>query len=163
MTETQIRIVKALQDGLPLSEDPFGEIARRAEVSQDELLAQIRAWQDDGTIRRFGAILRHHRAGYSANAMVVWNVPDDQVEEFGRIAAASKAVSHCYQRPRFAGFEYNLYTMVHGASKEDCESAARKISEQTGTADYALLYTTAEFKKSSPVYFADAQRKDEQP
>jgi hypothetical protein len=64
-------------------------------------------------------------------------------------------VSHCYQRPRFAGFPYNLYTMIHGRSREECESAAGTISEQTGIADYALLYTTEEFKKTSPEYFAD--------
>jgi len=152
MTETQIEIIKALQGGLPLSDEPFLEAAQKAGVPQDELLAQLRAWKDDGTIRRFGAMVRHHPAGYSVNAMGVWNVPDDRVEEFGRTAAASGAVSHCYQRPRFAGFRHNLYTMIHGKSREDCEEAARQISEQTGIADYELLYTTREFKKASPVY-----------
>jgi len=153
MTETQIEIIKALQGGLPLSEEPFLEVARKAGVPQDELLAQIKAWKDDGTIRRFGAMLRHHRAGYPVNAMGVWNVPDDRIEEFGRTAAASEAVTHCYQRPRFANFRYNLYTMIHGRLREDCEKAARRISEQTGITDYALLYTTREFKKVGPVYF----------
>jgi len=153
MTETQIEIIKALQGGLPLSEEPFLEVAQKAGVPQDELLAQIKAWKDDGTIRRFGAMLRHHRAGYPVNAMGVWNVPDDRIEEFGRTAARSGAVTHCYQRPRFAGFRYNLYTMIHGRLREDCEKAARRISEQTGITDYALLYTTREFKKAGPVYF----------
>jgi DNA-binding Lrp family transcriptional regulator len=155
IADEQIRIVRALQEGLPLVEEPYRESAVRAGVSQDDLLEQIRAWKADGTIRRFGAILWHHRAGYSVNAMGVWNVPDDKVEDFGRRAAQSRTVSHCYQRPRFDGFKYNVYTMMHGKSREDCEEAARKISEQTGMTDYALLYTTAEFKKSSPVYFAD--------
>jgi len=153
MTETQIGIIKALQGGLPLCQEPFLEPAQKAGVSQDELLAQLQAWKADGTIRRFGAMLRHHRAGYSVNAMGVWNVPDDRVEDFGRAAARSRAVSHCYQRPRFIGFKYNLYTMIHGKSREECENAARRISEETGIADYALLYTTKEFKKARPVYF----------
>lgn len=157
MTEIQIRIIRALQEGLPLCEEPFAEIARRAGISQDDLLTQLQAWKDDGTIRRFGAILRHHQAGYSANAMGVWNVPDAQVESFGQTAASFKSVSHCYQRPRFGSFGYNLYTMIHGRSKEECEAAARKISEETGITEYKLLYTTAEFKKSSPVYFADEE------
>ena len=157
MTETQIRIIKALQDGLPLSPEPFKEIAGKAGVSEEELLAQIRAWKEDGTIRRFGAILRHREAGYTVNAMGVWNVPDNRIEDFARVAIAIPAVSHCYQRPRFGGFLYNLYTMTHGKSRADCESAARQIAEQTGIAEYTLLYTTAEFKKSSPVYFTDTK------
>ena len=156
MTDRQIAIIRALQDGLPLSNDPFEEVAQRAGVPVEELLAQIDAWKADGTIRRFGAILKHQRAGYPVNAMAVWNVPDDKIESFGRAAAGFPGVSHCYQRPRFEGFDYNLYTMIHGASREDCESAARRISEQTGIADYALLYTTTEFKKTSAVYFPDS-------
>ncbi len=155
MNETQIRIIKALQDGIPLSLEPFKEIAEKAGVTEDELLAQIQEWRDDHTIRRFGAILRHHQAGYAVNAMGAWNVPEDRIDEFARAAGSITAISHMYQRPRFQGFPYNLYTMIHGKSKEDCESAARRISEQTGITDYALLYTTAEFKKTSPVYFAD--------
>ena len=152
MTRTQIRIIEAFQDGLPLTEEPFQQIAQEAGVSQDELLGQIKAWKTDGTIRRFGAILRHHRAGYSVNAMGVWNVADGQAAGFGRAAAGFNNVSHCYQRPRFPGFDFNLYTMIHGASADECESTALGISNQTGVTDYALLYTVAEFKKSSPVY-----------
>jgi DNA-binding Lrp family transcriptional regulator len=155
MNETQIRIIKALQDGLPLSEEPFLEVARKAGVSQEDLLTQLRVWKEDGTIRRFGAMLRHRQAGYTANAMGVWNVPDARIEAFGQAAAGFRAVSHCYRRPRFEGFRYNLYTMIHGRSKEECEEVARRISAETGITDYRLLYTTAEFKKSSPAYFAE--------
>ncbi len=154
MTDAQIRIVRAIQAGLPLSEAPFDEIAERAGVSVDELLAQLREWQADGTIRRFGAILKHHNAGYAANAMVAWNVPENAIEAFAHIATSLRSVSHCYQRPRFEGFEYNLYTMIHGKRREDCEAAAAGIADRTGITDYRMLYTTAEFKKSSPVYFA---------
>jgi len=155
MTQTQIRIVKSLQDGLPISQEPFAEAARQVGISVEDLLEQLKQWQSDGAIRRFGAILRHHRAGYDANAMGVWDVPDDQVDGFAAVAVGFGNVSHCYQRPRFAGFRYNLYTMIHGKSKEDCEATAREISEKSGIHDYELLYTTAEFKKSSPVYFTD--------
>ena len=157
MTDTEMRIIKALQRGISLMEEPFREIAQEAGVSEEELLAQVRAWKNDGIIRRFGAVLEHRRVGCSANAMGVWNVPDAEVQDFGRSAARFRAVSHCYQRPRFGGFRYNLYTMIHGRSREECEGLARRISERTGVGDYALLYTTAEFKKSSPAYFADAE------
>ncbi len=152
MTELQRRIIKALQEGLALVEEPFQEIADRVGAPVDEVLEQINAWKADGTIRRFGAILRHRRAGYTVNAMGVWNVPGDQAEAFGRIAARFRLISHCYRRPRFEGFDYNLYTMIHGRSRQECEETAKAVSRETGITDYALLYTTAEFKKTSPVY-----------
>jgi len=154
MTDTQIKIIKALQNGLPISKEPFEDIAQQAGISTDELLTQLQQWKADGTIRRFGAILRHHRAGYDANTMVVWDVPDDRVEDFAAVATSFKNVSHCYKRPRFAGFCFNLYTMVHGKCKEDCLTIAQSISDQTAICNYAMLDTTMEFKKSSPVYFS---------
>ena len=157
MTKQQINIIKAIQNGLPICEEPYLKIAQQVGISQDELLAQLQAWKDDGTIRRFGAILRHHKAGYSANAMGIWDVPDERAEDFGLTAAEHKSISHCYQRPRFKGFKYNLYTMIHGRSKQECESVAKEISERTGINDYSLLYTTAEYKKSSPIYFTDRE------
>ncbi len=155
MNEQQKRIIRALQAGLPISLEPYKEVAAGIGITEEELLEQIGQWKADGTIRRLGAILRHHDAGYSTNAMGVWNVPDDQVESFGAEASALPQVSHCYQRPRFADFRYNLYTMIHGKTRAECEEVARRISEQNGITEYKLLYTTAEFKKSSPVYFAE--------
>ena len=153
MTDAQISIIRALSEGLPLTERPFDDVARRAGLSLDELLEQLREWQLAGTIRRFGAMLRHQRAGYEANTMVVWNVPDDRIEGFAEIAVSFNNVSHCYQRPPFAGFDYNLYTMVHGKSRDECEDVAKSIAEKSGVREHALLYTTAEFKKTSPAYF----------
>ena len=151
--ETGIRIVRALSSGIPLVEEPFGEAAQEAGITIDELLDRLRGWLADGTIRRFGAMLRHQQIGYSVNAMGVWNVADDHAEEFGRLAASSRSVSHCYRRPRFEGFRFNIYTMIHGRSREECEATARDIAKNTGIGDYELLYTTSEFKKSSPRYF----------
>ncbi len=153
MTQTQISIIRALQDGLELSEEPFAQVAQRAGVCLEDLLAQLEEWRADGTIRRFGAILRHRRAGYESNAMGVWDVPEDKIESFASAAGVQRSVSHCYQRPRFDDFPYNLYTMIHGKCREDCEAVARDIAHQTGVSAYTLLYTTAEFKKSSPIYF----------
>lgn len=155
MTTIQRKIICALQSGLPLCEEPFHEVARQIGISVDELINQIELWKQDGTIRRFGAVLNHRRAGFETNAMAVWDVPDEQVESFGSAAAEFAAVSHCYERPRFEGFNYNVYTMVHGRCRSDCEQTARAISEITGISAYRLLYTTAEFKKTSPKYFAE--------
>lgn len=155
MDEKQIRIIGALQGGLPIVEEPFSATAAEAGVREEELIEQIRAWKADGTIRRFGAILRHQEAGYRANAMGVWNVPDERTEEFAKVATSSSLVSHCYQRPRFEGFPYNLYTMIHGRSREECQSVADEISRRTGITEYELLYTSVEFKKVSPAYFVN--------
>ena len=159
MTDLQIKIIQTIQNGIPLSKEPFKEIAESIGITQEELIQQLDAWKIDGTIRRFGAILRHHKAGYSVNTMAVWNVPDKQIEIFGKMAANHRSVSHCYQRPKFNCFPYNLYTMIHGKSRQDCESVASEISKNTGITDFDLLYTTAEFKKSSPVYFTDRGNK----
>ena len=155
MDDTQIGMIRAIHGGLPLSKQPFRDAAEKAGVSEDELLRQLSTWKEDGVIRRFGAIVRHHDAGYSANAMAVWDVSADRIEEFARAASSVRAISHCYQRPRFEGFPYNVYTMIHGGSRADCESAANEISARTGITEYELLFTTEEFKKSPPVYLAE--------
>jgi len=155
MDETRKRIIRALQEGLPFTEEPFKTVAESIGVAEADLLAQLESWKADGTIRRFGAVLRHQEAGFSANAMGAWNVPDAHIEGFAGAAVRFREVSHCYQRPRFPGFPYNIYTMIHGRSREDCEAVAGAISAETGISDYSLLYTTAEFKKSSPLFFPE--------
>jgi len=157
MTEEQIAIIKALQEGIAICEEPFDEAAKKAGVSAERVIEQIRMWCEDGVIRRFGAIIRHRRAGFVANAMAVWDVPDDCIETFADAAASHQEVSHCYQRPRFEGFPYNIYTMIHGRKKEDCEHIANEISEKTGITNFRLLYTAAEHKKTSPLYFLHTQ------
>lgn len=154
MTDIQIKIIKALNNGLPISEKPFDEIANQVGISTDQLLAQLLEWKADGTIRRFGAILRHNRAGYDANTLVVWDVPVDKIDSFAAVVMLIKNISHCYRRPRFQGFDYNLYTMVHGRSREDCLATIKIIKDQTGIDKYTMLDTVTEFKKSSPVYFS---------
>jgi len=160
MTDKQIAIIKAIQEGIPICEKPFAEAARVAGVSTEQIIEQIRLWREDGTIRRFGAIIRHQRAGFRANAMAVWDVPESHIEKFAEIAASYREISHCYQRPRFNGFPYNIYTMIHGRKKEDCESIAREISEKTGVLSFRMLYTTAEFKKTSPLYFLHTEQEE---
>lgn len=154
ISDLQRRIIRRIQSGLPLAERPFEAAAGEIGINEGELLAQIAGWKDDGTIRRFGAIIKHGDAGYAANALGAWDVPEQYVEAFGRTASSHRSVSHCYLRPRFDSFPYNLYTMIHGRSREECEVIAGTISEQTGVTAFELLYTTKEYKKTSPVYFS---------
>lgn len=154
-TDDEKKLIRMLQEDLPLVTQPFKVIAGEVGLTEEEVIAKIQEWAKKGTIRRFGAILRHREAGFRENAMVVWRVPAKQVEKVGKIMATFKEVSHCYERLTYPGWPYNLFTMIHGRTKEECEEVARKISKATDTKDFKLLYSTREFKKVSMKYFVE--------
>ncbi|ADG82005.1 siroheme decarboxylase subunit beta [Thermincola potens] len=154
-TELDKQIIRELQEDLPLTSRPYKVIADKIGITEEELLAKVQEFVDKGIIRRFGAALRHREVGFTANAMVVWDVPDEKTREVGAIMAGFPEVSHCYQRPRYPGWPYNMFTMVHGLSKEECEATAARIAERTGIKKYDLLYSTAELKKDSMKYFME--------
>ncbi|MBP1715721.1 MAG: transcriptional regulator [Deltaproteobacteria bacterium] len=104
-------------------------------------------------IRRFGAILRHQIAGYRGNAMAVWSVPEEEIDRISRTMTSFPAVSHCYLRPEHPRWPYNLYTMIHGKSPEDCRKTAKRMARETGIKNYRLLFSKREHKKSSMNYF----------
>lgn len=153
INEQDRKIIRALQEGLPLVSRPFQSMAKDLGMTEEALIEAVKRYVASGIIRRFGATVRHHDLGYVANAMVVWDVPDSQVEETGRIMAGFAEVTHCYQRPRRSRWPFNLYTMVHGQTREDCLQAAEKIARSAGQENYRLLFSTAELKKSSMRYF----------
>lgn len=153
-------LVRLLQDDLPGTETPFDDLAQRlrsegADADEAWVLERTREFAAEGVIRRFGAAVRHTRTGFAANAMGVWECPDEQVEAAGVTMASFPEVSHCYQRPRTPTWHGNLYTMIHGRTKADCEAVAERIREATGLKAARLLYSTREFKKSSMRYFED--------
>ncbi len=147
------RIIHYLQGDLPVTARPFAVLASKVGISEEELLQRIKVLKEQGTLRRFGATLRHQLAGFRANAMVAWYVPEDNMDEIGPLMATFKEVSHCYQRRIQGKWKYNLFTMVHGKSKSDCQGTARRIAEKTGIKDYVLLLSLKEYKKTSPKYF----------
>ena len=104
-------------------------------------------------MRRFSAVLHHRKAGFKANAMAVWRVPEERSEEVGSIMATSPWVTHCYERPTFPDWPYTHFTMIHGTSKKQCLDAVSDISENTGITDYQLIYSTREYKKTRVRYF----------
>jgi DNA-binding Lrp family transcriptional regulator len=106
-------------------------------------------------IRRFGAMVRHQRLGYKANAMSAWDVPDERAEEVGEILADASEVSHCYQRPRAEGWNYNLFAMIHAATPEECHDVTLCSPAKVGIEDFELLFSSREFKKISMTYFAE--------
>jgi DNA-binding Lrp family transcriptional regulator len=156
LTAKDQRLLAQIQGNLPLCASPFAAIAHRVGWEEKDLLGRIRLFMRRGMIRRFGAILRHQKAGYQGNAMVVWKVPEDQVPRVSRAMVSSPAVSHCYLRVAHPEWPFNLYTMIHGPSETDCRRMARQISRKTGIKGYRILFSKREYKKSSMAYFGNA-------
>jgi DNA-binding Lrp family transcriptional regulator len=148
LTLVEQGVVRELQEDLPLEPRPFAPMAERIGIAEDELFARAAALQDEGLLRRFAAILYHRKAGYRANAMGVWKVPPEDMDRIGPLVASYKAVSHCYQRPIYPDWPYNLFSMIHGHTKEECEEVIAAISAATGITEYAALYSTREYKKT---------------
>ncbi len=159
LTETDKAYIRALQEDLPLVDQPFEQACQEAGVGFDELCAWMKKMQDAGVMRRFAAILRHRQAGFTANGMAVWRVPDQHIEEAGKIAADAPEVSHCYQRPCSDAWPYNLYTMIHARSEEECQAVIDRIKQDLapfGVTGERTLYSSTEFKKQRVKYFTDA-------
>jgi radical SAM protein with 4Fe4S-binding SPASM domain len=155
LTDDQKRLVRLLAGDLPIAQAPFAELASQAGTSGHDLLEQIRAWRAAGVIRRFGAVVAHHRLGYSANGMAVFQVPDSRVDAAGKRLAEYEEISHCYRRPRLADWPYDLFAMVHGRSDDEVREFVARAARDLGLADYDILFSTAEFKKKSFEYFAE--------
>jgi len=151
--ETGKKIVQLIQGDLPLDPRPFAILAGRLGITEEEFLQKTRSLKDEGIIRRFGATLRHQEAGFSANAMVAWVVPEERIEEVGKAMAKFREVTHCYQRRTHEDWKYNLYTMIHGDNEEGCHQIAERMSKETGIKEYTLLFSEREFKKTSMRYF----------
>lgn len=156
LTGTDIAYVRALQEDLPLIEQPFDPLCERLGVGFDELRRWMMVMQEAGVLRRFAVILRHRQAGFLANGMVVWRVPVERVEAAGRLAAQVPEVSHCYQRPCSERWPYNLYTMIHARSEPECERVIDRLAEAMnplGIIYHRTLYSTTEYKKQRVKYF----------
>ncbi len=153
LTELEKKIIASIQEDMPISERPYAAIAEKLAITESELLDKLQDLSRHGVIRRFGATLRHQRAGFNANAMVAWKVDEDRIQEVGQKMASFRQVSHCYRRNPTADWPYNLYTMVHANDEQACQETARKMSRATSVEDYTLLFSREELKKTSMVYF----------
>jgi len=152
VAELRARILRAVQSDLPLRSQPFQVLADQGGVTEDKLIQTLAGLLKAGVIRRYGALVSHRRLGIAANAMVVMRVPEDRIEAAGARVAECRSVSHCYQRPAFEGFPYNLYAMVHGADREACLGAAASLAESVRADDWQALFSTREYGKSAPDY-----------
>jgi DNA-binding Lrp family transcriptional regulator len=150
------RFIQILQRDLPVEPRPFDTWAAEQGVDADTLLLEAETFRQRTYMRRFAAVLNHRRAGFGANGMAVWKVPEERLEEIGPRMAAFSAVSHCYRRPTYPDWPYSIFTMVHARSKKSCEETIAAIAEEVGYTDpddRAVLYSTYEFKKIRLVYY----------
>jgi DNA-binding Lrp family transcriptional regulator len=160
LDETEIEFVRLMQRDMELVPEPFVAVARTLGMPFEEVAAMHEKFLATGRMRRFAAVLHHRKAGFGANAMGVWAGPaadPEALQSLGEMMAGFSAVSHCYQRPSYPDWPYNLFTMVHGKSKEECEETLSAISEATGITDRHALYSSQEFKKVRVRYFTDEE------
>ncbi len=162
ITDADIEVVRATQGPMPVVPEPYAPAAEKLGVEQDEVLARLASLKERGGLRRVAAIHYHRRAGFSANGMGVWAVPEPAILETGKRMAAFRGISHCYQRPTYADWPYSVFTMAHGRSKEECDAVLDSIAAATGIEQRATLYSSTEFKKVRMLYFTDAFKRWEE-
>ena len=154
LTDLEKRVILALQRDLEVEPRPFKELADLLGLEEEVVLAAIRSLMEKGYIRRFGATLRHQKSGFEANALVAWKVPEADLPRVGQEMAAQRVVSHCYSRRPAPAWPYNLYTMVHGRTREECLETAARMARETGLSDYQVLFSESELKKTTMRYFS---------
>jgi siroheme decarboxylase len=153
--ELERRLVMVLQEGLPLFIRPFSVLASRVGCEESEVLERIRRWCEEGVIKRFGVVVRHHELGYTANAMLVQDVPDEAVARLGETLAGEPGVTLCYRRPRMLpDWPYNLFCMIHGRQRKDVEAKIDELRERLGLRCYAhdTLFSLTRFKQTGARY-----------
>jgi DNA-binding Lrp family transcriptional regulator len=153
--EADVAVIRALQGDMAVIPEPYAEAATAVDMTQERFLDHLAAMQERGLLRRVAAILYHRRAGFSANGMGVWQVPDARIHEIGCRMAAFRGISHCYQRPTYPDWPYSVFTMAHGRSKEECDAVLDAIATETGIDERTTLYSSTEFKKIRLLYFTD--------
>ena len=156
ITENDKHFIRELQKDLKVIPEPFKEMAENLSITTTELFSKAKEYEKNGVMRRFAAILRHRDAGFSANGMVVWQVPDEKIDEIGYKLAAFPQVSHCYRRPVYSDWQFNLFSMIHARTLEAAEKIAVEMSEIVEIKDYRILFSSREFKKERVKYFEES-------
>jgi DNA-binding Lrp family transcriptional regulator len=158
LSELDLAVIRATQGPMEAVPEPFARAAGDLGIPVPELLRHLEDMKERRALRRVAAILFHRRAGFSANGMGVWRVPDERIVELGPRMAAFRGISHCYQRPTYPDWPYSVFTMAHGRSREECDAILDTIAAETGIEERRTLYSSTEFKKIRLLYFTDAHR-----
>lgn len=155
LTDLEIKIVRLLQQELPLVADLYGTLAAEIGITEDELLAEIKSMQGKGYLKRLSVALRHKKVGYTTNVLMVWDVDGEKVTEIGQKLAAHPRVTHCYERVRDQEFDYNLYSMIHAMSETEYEEILSELINIVEPKKFYLLRTEREVKKVGMKYFLE--------
>ncbi len=153
ISEADREYIRQLQKDIQITKEPFKAITENLGITSAELFNKIKEYESIGIMRRFAAILRHRQAGFTANGMIVWKVPEEEVDEKGIKIASFPQVSHCYRRPVYPDWEFNLFSMIHSRTIEAAEKIAKEISTVIGVETYKILFSSREFKKERVKYF----------
>lgn len=156
LTPKYLEVIKKVQHDIEIVSEPFKKMVDELGLSYDEFFAILEELKEAGVMRRFASILNHRKAGFNANAMVVWDIDEEKGEELGRSVAEFSAVSHCYLRPKYPNWPYNLFSMIHGKTKEETDGKIAEIEKETPHKSKMHLYSSREFKKVRIVYFIDS-------
>lgn len=155
LNDQDYRLIAAIQNGLPLSPRPYAEVGEMTGLAEARVIERIAAMREAGIIKRLGIVVRHHELGYTANAMVVWDVPDERLDDIGERLGAQSCVTLCYHRPRRPPvWPYNLFCMIHGRERERVLQSIRRIVEAEGLRDipYKTLFSGRRFKQRGAQY-----------
>ncbi len=159
LSDLDIAVIRATQGPMEVVPEPFAAAAAELALDQEQLFEHLESMRERRALRRVAAILFHRRAGFSANGMGVWRVPEERILELGPRMASFRGISHCYQRPTYADWPYSVFTMAHGRSKEECDAILDSIAADTGIEDRRTLYSSTEFKKIRLRYFTDEHKR----
>jgi DNA-binding Lrp family transcriptional regulator len=148
-------LIKAVEHGLPIASRPYAEIAKKLGTTEQDVISRLQQLMDNGAIKRYGVVVRHKELGYTANGMVVWDIPDDKVEKLGMCIGKYDCVTLSYRRPRrLPDWTYNLFTMVHGSNRDEVTEKVEGIVKQCGLQDikHTILFSTRRFKQRGASY-----------
>jgi len=154
-TEEDKQFIRELQKDLEIVDRPFLKSAQNLGMTEDQIFEKLKYYEEIGVMRRFAAILRHRDAGFTANGMIVWIVPDERITEVGEKLGAFPQVSHCYQRPVYKDWPFNVFSMIHCKSEQEAIEMAKTIQNQINVDEYKILFSAREFKKTRVEYFVE--------
>lgn len=154
-TDRDKEFVREMQKDLEIIDRPFLKSSQALGITEDELFSKMGYYEEIGVMRRFAAILRHREVGFVANGMIVWNVPESRIDDVGAKLGAFPQISHCYQRPTYPDWPYNVFSMIHCKSESEAHEMAKTIQNQIDVNDYRILFSSREFKKTRVEYFTE--------
>ena len=154
-TEQDKDFIRELQKDMEIIDEPFVKAAKNLGITEDEVFAKMKHYEDVGVMRRFAAILRHRQVGFTANGMIVWKVPEGRITSVGETLGSFPQVSHCYERPTYDDWPYNVFSMIHCKTHDEAYDVAKTIQDQINVDEYKILFSSREFKKTRVEYFVE--------